>query len=83
MQASRFGHLSFDPLTLLLNSFVQSEVYVCRCDVFDARLISSVIVVTDEGFDLCSEFTRQEVVSQQDAVDVVWGIWTGAKTYPT
>ena len=83
MQASRFRNFSFDPLTLLLNSFVQAEVYVCRCDVVDALLISSVIVVTDEGFDLCSGFTQQEVVSRQDAVDVVRGFWTGAKPYPT
>ena len=57
--------------------------YISACDVVDALLISSVIVVTDEGFDLCSGFTQQEVVSRQDAVDVVRGFWTGAKPYPT
>ena len=31
-------------------------------------MVTLVVVVIDEGFDLCFEIARQEVVFQQDAV---------------
>ena len=37
-------------------------------DVVHALVISQMVVVTDEGFDLGFEIARQEVVLQQDAV---------------
>ena len=40
------------------------EVDICRCDVVQALVVTLVVVVIDEGF----EIARQEVVFQQDAV---------------
>lgn len=68
MQASRFECLSFDPFPLLQNGFVTTEVDVGRRDVVQALVISLMVVVIDEGFDLSVEVSGQEVVFQQDAV---------------
>jgi len=68
MQASRFKCLSFDPFALFWNGFVAPEVDVCGCDVVDALVVTLMIVVIDEGFDLSFEVTGQKVVLQQDAV---------------
>jgi hypothetical protein len=59
MQASRFECLSFDPFALFQNGFVPSEVDVGGCDVVDALVISLVIVVIDEGFDLSFEIATR------------------------
>ncbi len=68
MQASRFECLSFDPFPLFQNGFVTSEVDVRRRDVVQALVITLMVVVIDEGFDLGFEVTGQEVVFQQNAV---------------
>ena len=68
MQAALFEGLSFDPFPLVENGFVASEVDVRRCDVVQALMITLVIVMIDEGFDLGFEITGQEIVFQQDAV---------------
>jgi len=52
MQAARFERLSFDPFSLFQNSFVTAEVDVGGCDVVQALVISSVVIMVDEGFDL-------------------------------
>ncbi len=52
MQASRFERLSFDPLSLLKNGFVPSEVDVGRCDVVQTLVEALMVVVIDKGFDL-------------------------------
>ena len=45
-----------------------SEVDVCRGEVVDALVVSSMIIMIDEGFDLGFQICRKEVVLQQDAV---------------
>ncbi len=45
-----------------------AEVDVGGCDVVDALVISWVVVVFDEGFDLSFEVTWQQVAFQQNAV---------------
>lgn len=57
MQAARFKRLSFDPVSLLQNGFVPSEVDVGRCDIVQALVEELVVVVVDEGFDLGFEVT--------------------------
>ena len=52
MQASRFECLPFDPFSLFQNGLVTSEVDIGWCDVVQALVITLVIVVIDEGFDL-------------------------------
>ena len=68
MQASRFKHLSFDPFPLLQDGFASSEVNVRWCYVFKALVVSPVVVVLDEGFNLSFKITGQKVVFQQNAV---------------
>ena len=68
MQASRFECLPFDPFSLFQNGLVTSEVDIGWCDVFQALVISLVIVMIDEGFDLVFEIAGQEIVFQQDPV---------------
>ncbi len=75
MQAARFERLSFDPFPLLWNGFITPEEDVSGCDVVDALVISLVVVVVDEGFDLSFKVARQEVVFQQDAVPYLLGLW--------
>lgn len=68
MQASRFERPSFDPFSLLQNGFVPAEVDIGRRDVAQALVVTLVIVMIDECFDLSFEITGQEVVFQQNAV---------------
>ena len=65
LQAGVFDCLFFDPFPLSENGFVASEVDVSRCDVVQAFVVTLVVVVLDEGFDLAFEITRQIVVFQQ------------------
>ena len=67
-QASRFDGLSFDLFSLFQNGLAPSEVYVGGCEILQALVVSSVVVVIDKCVDLLSEITRQVVVFQQDAV---------------
>ncbi len=68
MQASRFERLLFDPLPLLQNGFVPTEVDIGWRDVLQALVIALMVVVIDERFDLSFEISRQEVFFQQNAV---------------
>ena len=68
MQAPRFERFSLDPFPLFQDGFVASEVDVGRRDVVQALVVSSMIVVVDEGLDPGFEITGQEVAFQQDAV---------------
>ena len=68
MQASRFECFLFDPFSLFQNGCVTTEVDVGKCDVVQALVVSLVVVVVDEGFDLIFEIAGQEVVFQQNAV---------------
>ena len=54
--------------SLLRNSLTASEVDVGGREVFQALVISSVIVVVDEGPDGQLKCSRQMVVFEQDAV---------------
>lgn len=68
MQASRFKGLLFDPFSLFQNGFVPSEVDIGWCDVAQTLVISLMIVMIDEGFNLGFEIARQDLVLQQDPV---------------
>ena len=57
MQASRFERLSFDPFSLLQNGFVAAEVDVCGRDVVQALVVTLMVVMIHEGFDLGFEIT--------------------------
>ena len=50
------------------NGFVAPEVDVGGCDVAQALVVTLMVVMIDEGFDLGFEIAGQEVVFQQDAV---------------
>ena len=67
-QAPGFDRLPFDPFWLLQNSLTSSEVDIGRREVFQALVISSVIVVIDESPDGQFKCSRQMVVFEQDAV---------------
>jgi hypothetical protein len=61
MQESRFECLSFNPFPLFYDCFVPSEVDVRRRDIVQALVVALMVVVIDEGFNLCFEITWQEV----------------------
>ena len=67
-QASHFDGFSFDPFSLFQDCLSASEVDVGGRDVLQALVVSSVIVVLDEGCDLLPEITGQIVVFQQNTV---------------
>ena len=68
LQAPMFDGLPFDPFSLLDDGAGPAEVGVSGRHVFQALVITLVIVVLDERFDLGFEVARQEVVFEQDAV---------------
>jgi hypothetical protein len=43
-------------------------VNVCRCQVFPALMVALMVVVPDEGRDVCCAIAGQDVIFQQDAV---------------
>lgn len=53
---------------MLRNSFVASGIDVSGRDVFQALIISLVVVVIDKGFDPVLQDAWQEVVFRQNAV---------------
>ena len=57
LQGPRFERLLLDPFPLLQNGFVATEVDVGGRDVVQALVVTLVIVVIDEGFDLNFEVT--------------------------
>ena len=52
MQAPRFECLSLDPLSLLWNGFVTPEIDISVCYVGDDFVITLIVVMIDEDFDL-------------------------------
>jgi hypothetical protein len=68
LQAPMFDGLSLDPFSLFDDGAGPAEVGVSGRHVAQAFVVTSVIVVFDEGLDLGLEVAGQEVVFQQDAV---------------
>ena len=68
LQAAFVDSVFLDPFWLLQDLVATSEVDVGGCQVFQAVVISPVIVVADEPADLALEIAGEEVVFQQDAV---------------
>ena len=60
--------LSFYPFSFQEDGFATSAVDVGGCEIFEALVISVVIVVIDEAFDLRFEIAGQVVVLEQDPV---------------
>ena len=67
-QASRFDGVPFDPFSLLQDGLAAPEVDVGRGKVLQALVVSTMVIVIDEGVDLLPEIAGQVVVLQQDAV---------------
>lgn len=68
LQAPQVDSVFLDPFSLLQDLVATSEVDVSGCQVLQALVISSMIVVADEPANLALEITGEEVVFQQDAV---------------
>jgi hypothetical protein len=67
-QAAIGNCLSFDPFPFDQNGLASPEVDGGGRQVADALMISQMIIVGDEGFDLGFEIARQVVVLEQNAV---------------
>ena len=67
-QVPVFDCLPFDPFSLSQNCVAAPEVDIGRCEVLQAFVVATVIVMLDEGVNLLREIARQIVVFQQDAV---------------
>ena len=57
LQAPMFDGLSFDPFSLFDDRFCPAEVGIGGCDVFQALMITLVVIVLDERLDLGFEIT--------------------------
>jgi len=68
LQAPFVECLSFDPFSFQQDGLAWSEVDIGGREVAEALVIALVIVVRDEGIDLCFEMAGQIVVLEQDAV---------------
>jgi len=68
LQAPFVECLSFDPFSFQQDGLASSEVDIGGREVAKALVIALVIVVRDEGIDLCFEMAGQIVVLEQDAV---------------
>lgn len=68
LQAPLFDRLSLDPFSLRQNGMAAPEVDVGGGEIVEALVIAPMVVMLDEGRDLCFEITRQELVFEQDAV---------------
>ncbi len=64
LQAPMLDGLSFDPFTLFDDGGGPAEVGIGGRHVVQDLVVSLVIVVLDEGLDLCLEVAGQEVVFQ-------------------
>ena len=52
VQASVFDGLSFDPFSFQEDGLASAEVDVGRCQIADGFVVTLVVVVINEGFDL-------------------------------
>ena len=68
LQAAVGDGLSFDPFSFCQDGATPPAVDVGRGEIVDALVVSAVVVVGNEGFDLGFEIAGQEVIFQQDAV---------------
>ena len=68
LQASMLDALAFDAVTFGQDVFGATEVGVRRGHVVEALVIAAMVVVLDEGADLCLEIAWQEAILQQDPV---------------
>lgn len=64
-QAPDFDSPSLDPFSLLQDGLAAPQVEIGRGKVL---VVSSMVVMLDEGVDLPPEIAGQEIVLQQDAV---------------
>lgn len=71
LQAPQVDSVFLDPFSLLQDLIATSEVDIGGCQVLQALMVSSMIVVADEPANLALEVTGKEVVFQQDAVDLL------------
>jgi hypothetical protein len=62
LQAAVGNGLSFDPLSFCQDGWTASEVDVGWGEIVDALVVTPMIVVGDEGFDLGFEIAGQVVV---------------------
>jgi hypothetical protein len=68
VQAAQSDCVSFDPFAFEQDGLAASEVNVGRGEIVEALVVSSMIVMLDEGRDLGFEVLLEEIVFQQDAV---------------
>ena len=68
LQAPFVECVSFDPFSFQQDGLASSEVDIGGREVSKALVIALVIIVRDEGIDLCFEMAGQIVVLEQDAV---------------
>ena len=68
LQAPMFECFSFDPFSSQQDGLTTPAIYVCGCEVFQALVISLVVVMTDERIDLRFQVAGQIIVFQQNAV---------------
>lgn len=68
VQAALLDRVSFDPFAFEQDGLAASEVDVGRGEIVEALVVSTMIVVFDEGRDLGFEVLLEEVVFEQDAV---------------
>ena len=68
LQAPFVECLSFNPFSFQQDGLAASKVDIGGREVSKALVIALVIVVRDEGIDLCFELAGQIVVLKQDAV---------------
>ena len=67
-QAAVLDGQLLDLLSPFYDGCMASEVGVGGCDVFQALVVTVIVVMIDEGTDLVFEIARQIIVLQQDAV---------------
>ena len=64
LQAAVGNGLSLDPFSLCQDGRPAAAIDVGRGEIVDALVVSAVVVVGDEGFDLGFEIAGQEVIFQ-------------------
>jgi hypothetical protein len=62
LQAALFDGVAFDPFSFQQNGVAAAEVDVGRCQVAETFVISVMVVVIDEGCDLCLKVLREVVI---------------------
>ncbi len=68
LQASFLDCFPFDPFSFQQDCLTAPEVHVGRCQIAQAFMIASMVVVIDEPANAGLKITRQVVVFQEDAV---------------